>query len=96
MKRVNVSTLKNDLSKYLRRVRKGEAILVLDRDLPIATLAPITAAASPDDLLTALEAEGIVRRGDPAVLEDWRVPATTDTAGAGVLDALLEDRRSGR
>lgn len=94
MKKVNVSTLKNDLSKYLRQVRKGEAILVLDRDLPIATLAPITAAVSPDDQLAALETEGIVRRGDPAVLEDWRVP--TKDAGAGVLDALLEDRRSGR
>ncbi len=94
MKKVNVSTLKNDLSKYLRHVRRGETVLVLDRNLPIATLAPITAVTNPDDQLTALETEGIVHRGDAAALKGWRAP--TGHKPAGVLNTLLEDRRSGR
>lgn len=39
--RVKTAELKNNLSKYLRRVReKGETIIVCDRDEPVATLSP--------------------------------------------------------
>ena len=41
MKTVNVSELKAHLSKYLRMAHKGERITVLDRDEPIAELAPL-------------------------------------------------------
>lgn len=39
--RVKIADLKNNLSKYLRRVKSGETIIVHDRDTPVATLAPI-------------------------------------------------------
>lgn len=39
---VKTADLKNNLSKYLRRVReRGETIIVCDRDEPIATLSPV-------------------------------------------------------
>lgn len=41
MKTVGVAELKNRLSEYLRRVRRGEVLTVLDRDTPIAQLGPI-------------------------------------------------------
>jgi prevent-host-death family protein len=41
MKRVRIAELKARLSEYLRAVRGGESIAVLDRDTPIAQLIPV-------------------------------------------------------
>jgi prevent-host-death family protein len=41
MKRVKISELKAKLSAYLRNVRNGETVLVMDRTTPIAKLTPI-------------------------------------------------------
>ncbi len=41
MKQVRIADLKARLSEYLRAVRAGESIAVLDRDTPIAQLIPI-------------------------------------------------------
>ena len=40
MKAVNVAELKNRLSHHLRMVRRGEALLVRDRDKVIARIEP--------------------------------------------------------
>ena len=40
MTRVGVRALKDRLSEYLRRVSKGERIIVTDRGEPLATLTP--------------------------------------------------------
>ena len=45
MIRANISELRNGLSAYLRRVRRGESVLILDRDVPIARLTPVEGAA---------------------------------------------------
>ena len=41
MKRVRIAELKARLSEYLRAVRGGETIAVLDRDTPIAEIVPL-------------------------------------------------------
>lgn len=41
MTRVRIAELKARLSAYLRRVRRGESLVVLDRETPIAMLQPI-------------------------------------------------------
>ena len=41
MKQVRIADLKARLSEYLRAVRGGESIAVLDRDTPIAELIPV-------------------------------------------------------
>ncbi|OQW97972.1 MAG: hypothetical protein BWK77_00360 [Verrucomicrobia bacterium A1] len=39
---VKTADLKNNLSRYLRQIRKtGESIVVCDRDEPVATLSPL-------------------------------------------------------
>ena len=40
MKYVKVSTLKAHLSEYLAKVRRGETVIISDRDTPIARLVP--------------------------------------------------------
>jgi prevent-host-death family protein len=41
MKRVRIAELKARLSEYLRAVRRGETIAVLDRETPIAHIVPV-------------------------------------------------------
>lgn len=40
VKRVRIAELKARLSEYLRTVRQGETIAVLDRDTPVAQIVP--------------------------------------------------------
>jgi len=39
--RINISEAKNHLSRYLRRVKKGEMIIFCERNAPIAEICPI-------------------------------------------------------
>jgi len=41
MRQVRIAELKSRLSQYLRAVRGGETIAVLDRDAPIAQIIPM-------------------------------------------------------
>jgi prevent-host-death family protein len=50
---VNVRELRQNLSKYLRRVREGETLKVLDRGHPTALLTPLPEHATALDRLIA-------------------------------------------
>lgn len=41
MKQVRIAELKARLSEYLRAVRRGETIAVLDRETPVAQIIPV-------------------------------------------------------
>src|SRR5438445_8265744 len=58
---VKTAQLKAHLSQYLRRVRKGERLVVLDRDTPIAEILPLPQA--PEDIFARLAREGRCRLG---------------------------------
>ena len=44
MKQVRIAELKAKLSEYLRDVRRGETISVLDRETPVAQIVPVRAS----------------------------------------------------
>jgi prevent-host-death family protein len=46
MKQVRIAELKARLSEYLRAVRHGETVAVLDRDTPIAQIVPVRERAA--------------------------------------------------
>lgn len=99
MKRARISELRDRLSEFLDHVRSGGRVLVLDRDKPIAEIVPLARPGSTSqedaDLLRALERAGIVRLPSAPLendLEREQVPGK----GAGVLDALLDERDSSR
>ncbi len=96
MKKAKIAELKNRLSYYLRFVRRGQSVLVYDRDRPIARIDPVAAASSEDvgDWTVELERIGTVRPPTAPLSADWlrqRVQVTSDVVGA-----LLEERASGR
>lgn len=92
-----ISEVKNGLSAFLRRVRAGESVLVLDRKTPVACIVPVSHLREPGDAdvrLARLEAAGVVARERPgSPLEVVRQPLK---AGVAALDALLDERRDGR
>lgn len=90
MEKASVSQLKDHLSAYLKKVRAGRSILIVDRDVPIATLERIQGARH-DDRLTRLEKAGILRRSErPLDVAALREPGPR--VRQGVLEALIHDR----
>ena len=96
MKRATISQTKNQLSALLELVKRGEEILVLDRDVPVARIVPVDAASTPDEeRLLELERRGVIVRSSKGPHK--RLPPPVEvTAGAGILDALLRDRDEAR
>jgi antitoxin (DNA-binding transcriptional repressor) of toxin-antitoxin stability system len=95
MKVVRIAEAKKALAHHLEYVKRGGTIRIVDRDQPVADLVPIP-ADSDDKLLARLEKRGLVRRG-----KGGPIPAELLRPGpaghrAGVLDALIEERRGGR
>lgn len=95
MEMTNISNLKNRLSEYLRKVREGETVVILDRDRPIARIECIAGSGSDDERLSRLEAQGLVSR-PTAVLPDGFFTEERPRSQRGVLEALLEEREESR
>jgi antitoxin (DNA-binding transcriptional repressor) of toxin-antitoxin stability system len=61
MEKATVSKLKDHLSAYLRKVRAGHAVVIYDRDVPIARLERIESRGRGADRLALLRAQGLAR-----------------------------------
>jgi antitoxin (DNA-binding transcriptional repressor) of toxin-antitoxin stability system len=98
MKDARISELRDDLSRWLRRVERGERVRILRRNEVIAVLSPPGPldADLDDDLerrLVALEREGAVRRGTRR-WPDW-LRRQEPGPPAPALEALLAEREEG-
>ena len=86
MTTVGVAALRQNLSEYLRRVQRGERLLVTDRNRPVAELGPPPASGVALDRLIA---EGRVARPRRAAL-----PEPLDLGGApDALSSALDEVR---
>lgn len=98
MKRANISTTKNNLSKLIDEVRNGEAIVILDRDVPVARLEPIGDLAEFAGRIPALARDGIV--AVPEKQLDVEAFLTRKNArlreGASAVRTLLDERSDSR
>jgi len=96
MQKVSISQLKNGLSAYLKKVRAGQSLLILDRNEPIAVLERVDFDELPEGRLARLTQSGIVRRSTSArpqaALADSKAPKTRKS----VVAALIEERGEGR
>jgi antitoxin (DNA-binding transcriptional repressor) of toxin-antitoxin stability system len=95
MQKATIAELKNKLSAYLRKVRAGDTVLVLDRKRPIARIERIGPHDRPRDRtarerLARLEAAGLVTRPAAALpLKALRAPPPRAPGGAHL------DKRAG-
>ncbi|HXO42378.1 MAG TPA: type II toxin-antitoxin system prevent-host-death family antitoxin [Thermoanaerobaculia bacterium] len=94
MRTTGVTELKASLSEMLARVKSGEEILITEHGRPIARLMPLP-ALDMDAAMVDLVRKGLVKPPElPFDEEWWNLPRPEDPEGL-VLQALLEERRSG-
>lgn len=93
----SVAQLKAKLSEYLRQVKGGGELLITERGLPIARLAPLDVQQRRSTRTQRLARAGLLRRA-PAKRRRTTLTPPEGDAGVGrdVLDALLTDRRHDR
>ena len=71
MTRVGIAEFKARLSEYLRTVRRGHELTILDRDQPIATVSPYATSGS----FAVCEPSGAYRKpGDVPMLPPLKLP----------------------
>ena len=76
MRTVNIADLKNNLSAHLERVRRGEELLVKDRNRPIARLVPLSPGEDLDAEELELAAAGLIRLPAAGLPDSfWKMPA---------------------
>ena len=86
MKQVRIAELKARFSEYLRAVRRGETIAVLDRDTPVAQIVPVRDRSA---LRT--------RKPAPGMLSPNRIPLPKPSKlNVDVVQLLLEERQPHR
>jgi prevent-host-death family protein len=93
MKSATITEVKNQLSAIIDRVRAGESVIVTDRGRPVATIEPVRADADDAARLVRLERSGIIR---PASKPPPPLPDALPVAKASAVEALIDERRSGR
>ena len=100
MKTVQIGDLKNHLSAHLRDVRKGEEIIVRDRNLPVARIVPYV-PESVEEQEKLLIARGVLvppknpRKDREKWLEEfWAMPGP-DLDNEAAKRAVLEEREEG-
>jgi prevent-host-death family protein len=91
--RVGVRELRQNLSKWLRRVENGESFEVTDRGRPVAQLNPLPTAE--DDVIARLVRQGRIARVATRSLADLPPPLPPRPGSrplSEVLDELREDK----
>lgn len=96
MKTATISDAKNHLSELLARVKRGESVLILERNRPIARIVPVDSESTSDDeRLAELERRGILRRAPLSPLKKLPPPIELPE-GVSILEALLKNREEDR
>ena len=98
MKTVTISEAKNHLSELLARVRRGETILILDRNEPVARLEPLEAPKwISHERLAELERRGVLRRAKKRPGRNFlKSLPPAPKVKVDLLGALLAERDEGR
>jgi prevent-host-death family protein len=97
MTTVSVTEAKNNLSKLLKKVRHGQSVLILDRNVPVARLEPLPPGSRESDQpkIADLVRMGLAKMGTGKLPKDfWTRPRPK--FHASVVEAILEERREGR
>jgi prevent-host-death family protein len=87
--RVGVRELRQSLSRYLRRVRAGERLIVTERGRPLAVLMPWSEEG---DVLDGLIASGRARRGTGGLAAIAPLERPVSRAGSRALAEQRDER----
>ncbi len=97
MKSLPVTVAKNQLSALLREVRGGATILITDRGVPVARLAPLESPAGLGPAAIELAQRGRLVLPSVSPSGAWLdLPSAQPTTGASAVAALLAEREGAR
>ena len=93
MTTASITEAKNNLSKLIKKVRHGESVLILDRNVPVARLEPLSPGSKEADeaKLIELERRGLLKRGTGKLPKDFWTRPLPKLKGS-VVQALLDER----
>jgi prevent-host-death family protein len=95
MKRLNISEAKANLGRYVKQVQRGEAILLLERQRPVAKIVRLEIGDADEGSLAELEAAGVIKRASRPLKRDFFRRHQPAKAKSSVLAALIEERQNG-
>ena len=84
---VNIATFKAQMAKYLRLVKSGEEIVILDHKLPVATVVPF-------DTVLSRPLDSIKPKADFSGLAKMKAPSPGKKPKEDSLALLLAERAS--
>lgn len=87
MTRVKIAQFKDGLSKYLRQVRRGGEVIVMDRDTPVARVVPFEANKKKGDFDLPFTPETKPAR------ELRKIKGIKPEIDFDIVQVLLEDRK---
>lgn len=102
MQSVNIGELKNNLSHYLRQVRKGNEVIIKDRNRVIARIVPVAPETDYDEEMLELAAQGKIRlperpltEADIAEVLNRKLPRmkTKGEAAKSMLKRIMDEER---
>jgi len=102
MQAVNIGELKNNLSHYLRQVRKGNEVIIKDRNRVIARIVPAAPQIDYEEELLELAAQGKVRLPEKRLTEEvinemlnmpLPRPKTKGKAAKDLLKRIMDEER---
>jgi prevent-host-death family protein len=97
MTTASITQAKTNLSKLIKKVRHGESVLILDRNIPVARLEPLAAGSREGDeaKLAELERRGLLKRGAGKLPRDFfKLPRLKFMKS--LVEAVLEERSEKR
>lgn len=99
MKQATISYTKNNLSRLLELVKRGETVTILDRKTPIAQITPLPPPGK-DEMerrLDELERKGLIRRGSREPMPDWilKEPPPKAKGSFSISEYIREERDAG-
>jgi prevent-host-death family protein len=93
MKTANIAELKNNLSNYLLSVKRGEEVLISDRNVPIAKIVPLK---NTDDFTAeelALASAGVLKLPESTEsIESFLKEPRPNLSGKIAIQAILDER----
>ena len=94
MESIGVRELRQNASKYLDRVKRGESIEVTERGVPIAVLGPVPVEKV--SLLDRLVATGQATAPTRSLKDQVPIPADPDYDGSTATEILIQMREDER
>jgi prevent-host-death family protein len=96
MQAKTITEVKSGLSALIDQVKAGETVLITDRGVPVARLAPIATSNDPIGRVERLTRAGLMRPGTGELSEELLAgPTVAAPEGVSLVDIVIEERRSG-